>query len=262
MATLVICGSLLLLAARGATSITTEKERDTWTALLGTPLEASEIILAKFWGTLYAGRWMLPLLGFLWLLGAIAYPYAVIGIPLVAVTIAILASFFSAVGVAFSLRCANSTRSLGATLAVCVVLGGGYYLCCGCLMVPLSMGGSSGGDGEVLAMVALSPWPPYLAFVPHFAGALLDPRNSGDYSDMPPFVAAYLFGNFAYLAATGMILSATIASFNQVTGRQTERSDPRSQASGSTAPTNAATAERTLLAETVQDAPPPPTGEQ
>jgi len=89
MATLVICGSLLLLAARGATSITSEKEKDTWTALLGTPLEASEIVLAKFWGTLYAGRWMLVLLAFLWLLGSIVYPLLLLSLPALLVSLAV-----------------------------------------------------------------------------------------------------------------------------------------------------------------------------
>lgn len=226
MATLVTCGTLLLLAARGATSITTEKERDTWTALLGTPLEPREVILAKFWGTLYGGRWMIPLLGFLWLLGAVAYPYSVLGIPVAVLTIAILACFFSALGVAFSLRSSNSTRSLGATLAVCVALGGGYYLCCGCLMVPISLLGSSGLEDDLFGMLVMSPWPPFLTFAPHFSGMLFDSNLGGDFSDIAPFVTAYCAGNMAYLVGTAALLAISIADFNRVTGRQSESTRP------------------------------------
>lgn len=267
MATLVICGTLLLLAARGATSITIEKERDTWTALLGTPLEPAEIILAKFWATLYSGRWALPLLGFLWLLGAIAYPYSLIGLPLVLVTIAILASFFSALGIAFSLRCSNSTRSLGATLAVCVLLGGGYYLCCGCLMVPLSMLGVSGGDTDILAMLTIGPWPPFLTFVPHFAGTFIDEELGRSevgpmiMGTVRPIPMAYVAGNIGYLIGAAVVLASSIVDFNRVTGRPSERSQPPSNSVAAGLPATAA--QQPLPAEMLEEdkTAPPSTGE-
>ena len=68
-ATAIACGMLLLLAARAAASITSEKERETWSSLLTTPLEGGEIINAKLLGNLYSVRWGLWVLAFLWALG-------------------------------------------------------------------------------------------------------------------------------------------------------------------------------------------------
>lgn len=220
LCTLVTCGALLLVAARAATSITSEKERDTWNALLATPLESAEIIWAKFWGSLYAARRVVPLLGFFWLLFALAQPRFLIGLPLVVATTAILGCFFAAVGLAFSLRCANSTRSLGGTLAVCIVLGGGYYLGCVCLLAPLAVSGGRGAgiDAELLTTVTLSPWPPFLIFAPHYLGQLLVDGNLFDELTAPTM--AYLAGNLCYLTATGILLTATVTGFDRAVGRR------------------------------------------
>lgn len=217
--TLVTLGSCLLFAARGATSITSEKERDTWTGLLATPLEASEIVLAKFWGTLYAGRWMIPLLGFLWLLCGLATPMFWLGVPLIVASAVILVAFFSALGVAFSLRSPNSTRALGLTLGVSLFLGGGYYLCCGCLLGPLALGGS-GADGELVAAMTLTPWPAFLAFAPYWVGVMLD---EGATSAPESFMIAYVVGCSGYLTATGLLLAGSIGTFNRTVGRSEVR---------------------------------------
>ncbi len=219
IATLVTCGALLMVAARGATSITSERERDTWNALLATPLEPSEIVLAKFWGALYAGRWVVPLLGFLWLLCGIAAPRFLVGLPFIVGTIAILACFFTALGVIFSLHCSNSTRSLGATLAVCIVLGGGYYLCCGCMLAPLAVsGGNFNGVDEFIAFLMFSPWPPFLTFAPYYLGTVLEENSGG--GEVAELVLAYVVGNVGYFAGAITLLSATIAGFNRAVGRR------------------------------------------
>ncbi|MBL9125482.1 MAG: ABC transporter permease subunit [Planctomycetaceae bacterium] len=250
MATLVICGSLLLLAARGATSITSEREKDTWTALLGTPLEASEIVLAKFWGTLYAGRWMLVLLAFLWLLGGIVYPLLLLSLPALLVSIAVLSAFFAALGVAFSLYSPNSTRALGATLAVCIVLGGGYFFCCGCLMVPLELGGGPGPLGDLLGGLMLAPWPPFLTFTAHFAGNLFDLDMRSDFSEGAEFIATWVVGNLIYALGAVTALALSIAEFNRLTGR----SEPRTEPAEGVGRENLPAAEIPLVAELVDPA--------
>ena len=56
MGTLLACGALLMVAARAAGSIASERERDCWTSLLSTPLEPGEIIWAKIAGSVWSIR--------------------------------------------------------------------------------------------------------------------------------------------------------------------------------------------------------------
>ena len=56
MSTFLCCCGLLLLTARAAGSITSEKERDCWVSLIGTPLEAGQIVKAKILGSLWSLR--------------------------------------------------------------------------------------------------------------------------------------------------------------------------------------------------------------
>ena len=102
------CFGLLIVAARAATLITSEKERDCWVSLLGTPLSAADIVQAKLLGNLYAARWISLLLGLIWLL-AVLMDRAFLGVfALSAVTWLLLAGYASCLGLAFSLLIAQS----------------------------------------------------------------------------------------------------------------------------------------------------------
>jgi hypothetical protein len=64
-------GLLLMIAARGSSLITIEKERDCWVSLLATPVTGAQVILGKAVGNLYTFRWGFLLLLIAWLLAAV-----------------------------------------------------------------------------------------------------------------------------------------------------------------------------------------------
>jgi hypothetical protein len=51
------CLTLLAVAIRASTSVTSERDRQTWDSLLTTRLTAKSILRAKWWGSLYGIRW-------------------------------------------------------------------------------------------------------------------------------------------------------------------------------------------------------------
>jgi ABC-type transport system involved in multi-copper enzyme maturation permease subunit len=67
--TITFCSSILLaygMMLDAAGRLVMEKEQDTWTTLLSTPLEPYEILAGKAFGALWSWRWVLAHLGFVW----------------------------------------------------------------------------------------------------------------------------------------------------------------------------------------------------
>ena len=57
---------------RAAVSISSERERGTWDALLTSPLDGREIVRGKLWGSLYALRGLILAAFLAWALAAAA----------------------------------------------------------------------------------------------------------------------------------------------------------------------------------------------
>ena len=62
--------SMLPISAAAATSLTSEREQDTWTSLATTLLTPLEVIRAKQFGAIWSARWILLALLVLWAIGA------------------------------------------------------------------------------------------------------------------------------------------------------------------------------------------------
>ncbi len=121
---------LLLAAAWASNSIASEREKETWTTLVSTPLEAREIILGKLAGSLYAARLVVPPLLLVWGLAAVcaaARSFPRSSFTLLGTAAAALAG--SMLGIFFSFWCASATRALGATLG-CVFAAITLGTCC------------------------------------------------------------------------------------------------------------------------------------
>ena len=102
MSTIVSCCGLLLLTARAAGSITSEKERDCWVSLISTPLEAGQIVQAKILGSIWSLRGLVPFLAVVWLPALTLRPSYFWGIVFSLLDLGILAAFAATLGVFYS----------------------------------------------------------------------------------------------------------------------------------------------------------------
>jgi ABC-type transport system involved in multi-copper enzyme maturation permease subunit len=197
-------GALFLIAARAAGLITAEKERDSWTSLISTPLEAREIVLGKIAGNLWAARGAVIMLAAIWGLGALLEPGFGIAVVFAMGTFLLLAAYASALGVIYSLWCRTSMRAIIATLATGIFAGGGYLFCC----IPLMM--TMRGDEGIIVLAGCIP---FLLACPPMC-----------YVEKPPGAAltAYVFGMMGYFVAMAALVVSAIGSFDRFTGRTRE----------------------------------------
>jgi ABC-type Na+ efflux pump permease subunit len=107
----------LVVGIRCSGSITSERERQTWEAVLLTPLSAKQVVRAKLWGVLSSGAWYLlayaaPALTLSALGGLTAF-----FITLICLAVTVLCMYFiGAAGVWCSVSSRNSWRALLATM--------------------------------------------------------------------------------------------------------------------------------------------------
>jgi ABC-type transport system involved in multi-copper enzyme maturation permease subunit len=121
---------VLGVASAASSGVTSEREGDTWVSLTSTPLEGWEIIRAKLFGAVWGTRGLgLILLG-LWGVGLACGAIHPFGLVALQVVTAVFLWFVTALGVYLSLRSKTSARAMTATVALLLLLNGGYLLCC------------------------------------------------------------------------------------------------------------------------------------
>lgn len=204
---------VLLTAARAAASITSEKERDCWTVLLGTDLTGSEIVRAKVLGNLASARGPAALLASVWLLATLQQPLFILPAAFTALPLVAACWFASSLGVAVSLRAKTSMRAMAATAAIVFMIGGGYWFCC----FPMLFGVSGPGSEEALFLF-MSPCVPYLLTLPGVAFLEGNFWNSGE---SVAAIIAYALGTVGYFIAAGVISGAAVLEFERLSGRIT-----------------------------------------
>jgi ABC-type transport system involved in multi-copper enzyme maturation permease subunit len=212
-------GGLLLVAARAAGSISSERERDCWVSLISTPLEPREIVWAKILGSIWSIRGVAALLLFIWGLTLLLSPGFMIVLPFLCGTFLILAFYAAALGVRYSLWCRSSMRAMAATLATGLFVGGIYLFCCMTVMIAAR---PSGPDEGILLI--FTPCVPFLLGFPSVAYSESDHMFSGHHSEGPVLVFAYILGNVGYLIAAVALTGSSIGSFDWLSGRTRLRS--------------------------------------
>jgi ABC-type transport system involved in multi-copper enzyme maturation permease subunit len=120
-------------ASAASNGLSGEREEDTWTSLIASPLTALEILRGKMIGALWSTRWIV----LLWLLFAISgvavgavHPVGFFAAWALLVTYVM---FVCALGTVFSLRARSSSRALTATIGTFIILNGVYLV----LNIPL-----------------------------------------------------------------------------------------------------------------------------
>ena len=119
-----IMQTLLLLIAIviSATVIATEKESDTWTTLIATPLSARAIVYGKFIGTLRRLLWPWALVAAHFSIFAIARVISPMSWLIVIWTTVSFTTFWIATGLYLSLRCRRSTTAVVLNLLLPIVM--------------------------------------------------------------------------------------------------------------------------------------------
>jgi ABC-type transport system involved in multi-copper enzyme maturation permease subunit len=211
------CCGLLVLTARAASAITSEKERDCWVSLIATPLDGRQIITAKILGNFWSLRWLAPFVAVVWLPALIVRPdCCLFGITLSLLQCCILAAFAATLGVAYSLGAKNTLRAIGAALGTVLLVGGGYLMCC-CPVIAI---GSGPGSGRVMEL-GLAPCIPFLLGWPGAACQMI--VDGQRFSEFGGFMAACLLGTIGYLVATAVLFATNVESFDAKSERAPRR---------------------------------------
>jgi ABC-type transport system involved in multi-copper enzyme maturation permease subunit len=137
----------LLMAAAAATSVTSEREKDTWVSLTATPLSGAEIIQGKFLGAIWRVRALLGALVLVWFLGVICGAVHPLGFLLAVFVTTVYLVFIALLGTYLSVRSRSSARAISGTIAILFFLNWGYLFCC----IPMLMGGGPGRGSELVA---------------------------------------------------------------------------------------------------------------
>ena len=110
------------IGLRAAVSISSERERGTWDALLTSPLDGTEIILGKLWGSLYALRWLAGSAALGW---TIALAFGALRPSEYLIQCAntlVIGAFMAAVGVRCSLATATATKAMSLTMGAWLLM--------------------------------------------------------------------------------------------------------------------------------------------
>jgi ABC-type transport system involved in multi-copper enzyme maturation permease subunit len=205
--------SLLLMIA-SATSISREREDDTWTSLVSTPLSGREILRAKLLGAAWSCRHLAYAI-----LGVIAFGVALgathpLGALLAGAQLAAFGLFVSAAGTLISIRMRTTSAALGLGVVVLVALD---------LIAPIILGVVVRENGAL----PLLPSQPIL-----IALGMLTPRNleeirrylwSNDVERWSPRIREVVFtaaiGSLAYLALGPILLAWAYRRFDRLLDR-------------------------------------------
>lgn len=190
------------IGLRAGVTISSERERGTWDALLTSPLSGREIVVAKLWGSLYAIRWLILSAFLAWTLDAATGAIKVAEAVQWGAEVLVIGAFMAAVGVRTSLVCQTATRAmtltigfwLGAFIAVGVVAAIAIavaFLVCNAAWI-------------LLAQMGIAP--PIATF----------------WTPVPMRIAWPVSRMIVYLLATFFIVLDTGLRFDRIAGRMTE----------------------------------------
>ena len=187
---------------RAGVSISSERERGTWDALLTSPLDGGEIVRGKLWGSLYALRGLIVASFAAWVLAAAAGAVPVGEAVEWGADVIVVGAFMAAVGVRTSLVCQTATRAMALTIGIrlgaFVVVG--FFAFLGLVAVTLL------GNAARMALGEMGVMPPQTAFWAPVRFVIAWPVARG----------------IGYALATLLIVADTRLRFDRLAGRMTE----------------------------------------
>jgi ABC-type transport system involved in multi-copper enzyme maturation permease subunit len=214
--TIVACLALLGVAIRASSSVSGERDRQTWDSLLTTPLGASAILYGKWIGSILSVRWAALWLAVIWVIGLAADGLSIVAVPFLIGAFLVYAAFLGMLGLWFSVVSRTTLRANLGTLATTGFLAGGYWFfcvtCCFGLLFDVGPGRVFMEEVGQFLLVGLTP--PVTLGVLAFTN---DEIHRG-HEDFKIFSFA-LIGLVAWAVGTASLWSVTAARFRALTGR-------------------------------------------
>lgn len=208
----------ILSAVLSATLIANEKESDTWTLLLATPLAASRIVWGKLIGLLWRLRWMAALIVAHFIVFTLA---GVVSVPSAVLVLVVTFSFnliWMVTGLYLSLRLANVTVAVVINLLLGVALYGALPLAEAVLQELLSSGRFNGPYTGML-------WPYYYlgtaidSLTPFSSGRSIEILGSGQRVSPVIFLAIGIGASLVHVALAWVGVRWIIRRFDRIVGR-------------------------------------------
>lgn len=201
--------AVIAVSIRGATSVTHEKDRDCWTTLVSTTLTGPEIVAAKFWASLGAGRACYLAAAVAWITPLLFERTFFVDCLATFLVVAVQIAFAGALGVAISTCARTSTRAVGWAIGILVVVGGGYLAA---LAPFLRLGGPGRPVYEYFSLCL-----PYLNISPF--GMWVTAQAGHGRDEFPSLLRSYLIGLSVYAVAAVALQVWTRRNFDRLAGR-------------------------------------------
>jgi ABC-type transport system involved in multi-copper enzyme maturation permease subunit len=214
--TVVACLALLGIAIRASSSVSGERDRQTWDSLLTTPLGASAILYGKWIGSILSVRWAALWLAVIWVIGLVTDGLSIVAVPFLIAAFLVYAAFLGVLGLWFSVVSRTTLRANLGTLGTTGLLAGGYWFfcatCCFGLFFDVGPGRMFMEEVGQFMLVGLTP-PVTLGML-----AFTNDEIHRGHDDFKLFSFAVL-GLVAWAAGAAALWSVTAARFRAVTGR-------------------------------------------
>lgn len=154
-------GVLMMLRAtlRGASAVAGERDRDTWTSLLTTPLTSWEVVRGKWIGCVLGQRDVLCLLAAVWGVGILTGSVNPFPLLIAVVALGAYLSAFAALGLRFSVSARNSRVAIGRAVPAAIFIGGGFWIVLACCVFGV---GSLGREMEIPIAFVMGLTPPFV----------------------------------------------------------------------------------------------------
>jgi hypothetical protein len=191
----------LMVAVRASACVTSERERDTFDALLTTPLSAEAMLAAKLLGCLTSLR-----MGWLWLGAMLAIAVLtgglhLLAVPLIIAAVAIYSVFFTMVGMWYSMACRSSMRAAVLSVLTVLFLGGGHWLVTMLIIATVMLGPAGPGEFlEYLMKFQAGMTPPFVFVFFAYSWDNLAHDYHTDHDFGAPMVVFCLIGLFLWAA--------------------------------------------------------------
>jgi ABC-type Na+ efflux pump permease subunit len=156
---------LLAVAGTSASTVTHEREQNTWDGLTASPLSAAEILRGKALGAVWGLRGFGALLSLFWLVGLATSAIHPLGLLLGLAVAAMLTWFVVSLGIHLSLVARTTTRAVTLTIVTLVFLNIGYVTLLYPLLWAFGVTDSSEYWWGSLPEVACTPFLPAFALL-------------------------------------------------------------------------------------------------